>query len=113
MLPLRLKCCISVLLSGKVHPSLQKASVPLIARDKCSSPAVYGSSVTSRMICAGFLEGGVDACQVRLIEFNQTTIFAVLNHLKWYVIQYTVAQFGTVPCHECDSSAKQQLFAMP
>ncbi|XP_041796409.1 transmembrane protease serine 4a isoform X2 [Chelmon rostratus] len=49
--------------NGKVHPSLQKASVPLIDRTTCSSPTVYGASITPRMICAGYLEGKVDACQ--------------------------------------------------
>ncbi|XP_008285232.1 transmembrane protease serine 4a isoform X1 [Stegastes partitus] len=48
---------------GKVSPSLQKAQIPLIDRSVCSSPAVYGSSITRNMICAGFLEGKVDACQ--------------------------------------------------
>lgn len=48
---------------GKVSPSLQKAQIPLIDRSMCSSPQVYGSTVTKNMICAGFLEGKVDACQ--------------------------------------------------
>ncbi|XP_033952853.1 transmembrane protease serine 4a isoform X2 [Pseudochaenichthys georgianus] len=48
---------------GKVSPTLQKASIPLIGRLKCASPTVYGNSITQRMICAGFLDGGVDACQ--------------------------------------------------
>ncbi|CAB1347616.1 unnamed protein product [Coregonus sp. 'balchen'] len=48
---------------GKASPVLQKAIIPLIDSDQCSSPAVYGDSITPRMLCAGYLEGKVDACQ--------------------------------------------------
>lgn len=48
---------------GNVSPKLQKATVPLIDRSQCSSPNIYGSLITPRMICAGYLDGKVDACQ--------------------------------------------------
>uniref|UniRef100_A0A671L759 Transmembrane serine protease 4a n=1 Tax=Sinocyclocheilus anshuiensis TaxID=1608454 RepID=A0A671L759_9TELE len=49
--------------AGNLSPKLQKAQIPLIDPAQCSSPTVYGASVTPRMICAGYLTGGVDACQ--------------------------------------------------
>ena len=41
---------------------LQQASVGIIDHKACS--ALYNFSLTDRMICAGFLEGKVDSCQV-------------------------------------------------
>lgn len=41
---------------------LQRASVGIIDQKACS--ALYNFSLTDRMICAGFLEGKVDSCQV-------------------------------------------------
>lgn len=57
---------LSLPIPGNVSPKLQKANVPLIGRSRCSSPTIYGSLITPRMICAGYLDGKVDACQVRL-----------------------------------------------
>ncbi|XP_067363146.1 transmembrane protease serine 4a isoform X2 [Channa argus] len=49
--------------NGKVSTSLQMADISLIDRKTCSSPSMYGNIITQRMICAGFVEGKVDACQ--------------------------------------------------
>lgn len=43
---------------------LQSATVPLLPDEMCKAPYVYGPDrIKSGMFCAGFLEGGVDACQ--------------------------------------------------
>ncbi|XP_060799210.1 transmembrane protease serine 4-like isoform X3 [Neoarius graeffei] len=49
--------------NGQLSSDLQQADIPLIGHDKCSSPTVYGVSITRRMLCAGYLQGKVDACQ--------------------------------------------------
>lgn len=42
---------------------LQKAQVRIINQDICNS--LMKGQITSRMLCAGVLTGGIDACQVR------------------------------------------------
>ncbi|KAJ1140349.1 hypothetical protein NDU88_006704 [Pleurodeles waltl] len=39
------------------------ASVTIISEEQCSEPQSYGKHISSSMLCAGILEGGVDACQ--------------------------------------------------
>lgn len=41
---------------------LQKATVELLDQALCGS--LYGHSLTDRMVCAGYLGGKVDSCQV-------------------------------------------------
>lgn len=48
--------------------SLQKASVGIIDQKTCNF--LYNFSLTERMICAGFLEGKIDSCQVRAWDFS-------------------------------------------
>lgn len=48
---------------GSLPSQLQAVEVPLVSLAACR--AAYGTAaVTDRMICAGFTEGGRDACQV-------------------------------------------------
>ena len=43
---------------------LQAAQVPLISSNVCNSEEVYGNTLSSdSMMCAGYLEGGTDACR--------------------------------------------------
>ena len=41
---------------------LQKATVELLDQALCAG--LYGPSLTDRMLCAGYLDGKVDSCQV-------------------------------------------------
>ena len=46
---------------------MMKATVPILSDKDCRT--VYGqATITDSMICAGFTQGGTDACQVQLIK---------------------------------------------
>lgn len=51
--------------SGQQAVVLQEARVPIISNEVCNSPDFYGNQIKSKMFCAGYPEGGIDACQVR------------------------------------------------
>lgn len=50
---------------------LQKATVELLDQNLCSS--LYSHALTDRMMCAGYLEGKVDSCQVSFAQRRQHT----------------------------------------
>uniref|UniRef100_A0A663F8Y4 Peptidase S1 domain-containing protein n=1 Tax=Aquila chrysaetos chrysaetos TaxID=223781 RepID=A0A663F8Y4_AQUCH len=55
----------------KLHPGVSQelqASVGIIDQKTCNF--LYNFSLTDRMICAGFLEGKIDSCQVRVWDFS-------------------------------------------
>ncbi|NXE93602.1 TMPS5 protease, partial [Menura novaehollandiae] len=47
----------------QVAGTLKEALVPLIGTRRCNSSCVYQGGLTARMLCAGHLQGHVDACQ--------------------------------------------------
>lgn len=49
--------------SNPQFPSvLQDAAVPIIQNDVCNAPDSYDGAIVPSQVCAGFREGGVDAC---------------------------------------------------
>lgn len=50
--------------SGKTSDMLNAAMVPLIEPGQCNGRYVYNNLVTPTMVCAGYLRGSVDSCQV-------------------------------------------------
>lgn len=50
---------------GQQAMVLQEARVPIISNEVCNSPDFYRNQIKPKMFCAGYPEGGIDACQVR------------------------------------------------
>ena len=49
----------------KIQNTLQKAKVPLMTNEECQA-GYRGHRITNKMVCAGYREGGKDACKVTL-----------------------------------------------
>lgn len=73
---------------GELASRLQEASVKIINRKICNK--LYDDAVTPRMLCAGNLKGGVDACQVSvlvdLIERLENTPLNLRTLMIYFVI---------------------------
>ncbi len=67
---------------GSVAQILQKAEVKVINDTVCNM--VTQGQVTSRMMCSGYLTGGVDACQVKhLFLLKHWIYFFVGGYLQY------------------------------
>lgn len=62
--------CVCVV--GSVAQILQKAEVKVINDTICNM--VTENQVTSRMMCSGYLSGGIDACQVKNNNYKSVCI---------------------------------------
>lgn len=41
---------------------LRAGWIPILSKEVCKMPHVYGAAITDGMLCAGFMQNGVDAC---------------------------------------------------
>ncbi|XP_062871599.1 trypsin [Trichomycterus rosablanca] len=48
--------------NGGIPASLHTAMVPIVSSTRCNSTDSYNGNITENMICAGYAEGGTDAC---------------------------------------------------
>lgn len=59
-----------LLLLGSSVNQLRQAEVKIISTETCNRRQVYSGAITPGMLCAGYLEGQVDACQVSVFIGN-------------------------------------------
>ncbi|NXR07249.1 TM11D protease, partial [Semnornis frantzii] len=72
---------------GSSVNQLRQAEVKIISTDICNRREVYGGAITSGMLCAGYLEGRVDACQGDsggpLVHANSRGIWYLVGIVSW------------------------------
>ncbi|XP_072262910.1 transmembrane protease serine 11D-like [Pyxicephalus adspersus] len=73
---------------GSLSPILRQAEVKIINSNVCGSPEMYGSFIKPVMLCAGYLEGKIDACQ----GDSGGPLVSMKNTDKWFLIG--VISFG-------------------
>ncbi|GAB1289779.1 Transmembrane protease serine 11B-like protein [Apodemus speciosus] len=73
--------------NGKSPLLLQKASIKIIDTNTCNSEEAYGGRIKDTMLCAGYLEGNIDACQGDsggpLVHPNSRDIWYLVGIVSW------------------------------
>ncbi|XP_053445161.1 transmembrane protease serine 11B-like protein isoform X2 [Nycticebus coucang] len=72
---------------GEYPVLLQKAPVKIIDTDTCNAKEAYYGMVQDTMLCAGYLEGNIDACQGDsggpLVHPNSRNIWYLVGVVSW------------------------------
>ncbi|NXJ78064.1 TM11E protease, partial [Trogon melanurus] len=72
---------------GSSVNELRQAEVKIISTETCNRRQVYGGAITPGMLCAGYLEGQVDACQGDsggpLVHANSRGIWYLVGIVSW------------------------------
>ncbi|ELK08687.1 Transmembrane protease, serine 11F [Pteropus alecto] len=71
----------SIVDDGPTQNKLRQARVETISTDVCNRKDVYDGLITSGMLCAGFMEGKVDACKG---DSGGPLVYD--NHDIWYLV---------------------------
>ncbi|XP_057586018.1 transmembrane protease serine 11B-like protein [Hippopotamus amphibius kiboko] len=72
---------------GKYPVLLQKAPVKIIDTNTCNAKEAYNGMVEDTMLCAGYMEGNIDACQGDsggpLVHPNSRNIWYLVGTVSW------------------------------
>lgn len=85
--------------ANKLSVYLQEADMPLIPHEQCSSHEVHGARITPDMLCAGYLDGRADACQVSSLQSSGSSRSTILIPLLLISLLYCHCFICLIQCH--------------
>lgn len=67
--------------SGPLSSTLQEVLVPIMSNNECRTTKYPPKRITDNMLCAGYIDGGKDSCQVILVFFCNTGSSNFINFM--------------------------------